>query len=280
MLALQKDELWEYFKPLWNDLLQVTPAPGFLLAGGYGLFLKQKWLQMNRDKASIAAIDRWKDPTPRVTRDYDIIHELSLIHSDDNQRRMHEILEKYGFNPVARKEQWQFAKGGEKVLAKIDFHCPLSSKETETSQGRLYVRGLGDPETAGFDQHPFYFQYDGVNIAVPNPVTWAVMKLTAMFDHQGKSHTKRDAKFYEDQAKKHAQDVCRVIAMTTRDERDSAESVASAIQEADAFKRAVTIQNDFFQKEDGWGRLVIQTQWLEDDLRAILDTLSSWFRQK
>lgn len=30
------------FVPLWADLTAV--APGLLLAGGYGLFLKQSWL--------------------------------------------------------------------------------------------------------------------------------------------------------------------------------------------------------------------------------------------
>jgi hypothetical protein len=36
------DPLWRYFVPLWADLTAV--APGLLLAGGYGLFLKQSWL--------------------------------------------------------------------------------------------------------------------------------------------------------------------------------------------------------------------------------------------
>ena len=37
-----QDELWPHFVPLWTDLRKI--APGLLLAGGYGLFLKQQWL--------------------------------------------------------------------------------------------------------------------------------------------------------------------------------------------------------------------------------------------
>ena len=37
-----QDELWPHFFPLCKDLRAI--APGFLLAGGYGLFLKQQWL--------------------------------------------------------------------------------------------------------------------------------------------------------------------------------------------------------------------------------------------
>ena len=37
-----QDELWPHFVPLWTDLRSI--APRLLLAGGYGLFLKQQWL--------------------------------------------------------------------------------------------------------------------------------------------------------------------------------------------------------------------------------------------
>ena len=41
-----EDLLWPHFAPLWIDLRQVT-FPDILLAGGYGLFLKQRWLWSN-----------------------------------------------------------------------------------------------------------------------------------------------------------------------------------------------------------------------------------------
>ncbi len=37
-----QDGLWPHFVPLWTDLRAITPT--LLLAGGYALFLKQRWL--------------------------------------------------------------------------------------------------------------------------------------------------------------------------------------------------------------------------------------------
>ncbi len=65
-----QDELWPHFAPLWAELRAV--APGLLLAGGYGLFLKQRWLVSQLpsigagDRARILVpMHRWNDQTPR-----------------------------------------------------------------------------------------------------------------------------------------------------------------------------------------------------------------------
>lgn len=37
------DLLWPHFQPLWRDLVAAC-STNILVAGGYGLFLKQRWL--------------------------------------------------------------------------------------------------------------------------------------------------------------------------------------------------------------------------------------------
>ena len=37
------DLLWPHFRPLWRDLVAAC-STNILVAGGYGLFLKQRWL--------------------------------------------------------------------------------------------------------------------------------------------------------------------------------------------------------------------------------------------
>ena len=37
------DLLWPHFQPLWRDLVAAS-STNILVAGGYGLFLKQRWL--------------------------------------------------------------------------------------------------------------------------------------------------------------------------------------------------------------------------------------------
>jgi hypothetical protein len=54
MSGNEQDELWPHFVPIWTDLRNI--APGLLLAGGYGLFLKQQWLQVNPDVPVIVPI--------------------------------------------------------------------------------------------------------------------------------------------------------------------------------------------------------------------------------
>ncbi len=66
---------------------------------------------------------------------------------------------------------------------------------------------------------------DGLTVITPNPVTWCSMKLAAMRDQRVKSEDTRlspeGQKENRKKAVKHAMDVCRVVAMTTRAERDA-----------------------------------------------------------
>ena len=39
-MKLTDDPLWPHFEPLWNDLLKMSSR--LLVAGDYGLFLKQR----------------------------------------------------------------------------------------------------------------------------------------------------------------------------------------------------------------------------------------------
>ena len=43
---------------------------------------------------TLVAIHRWKDQTPRVTKDFDFLISLNLIASPEEQRRLHEVLDK------------------------------------------------------------------------------------------------------------------------------------------------------------------------------------------
>ena len=80
------DDLWPHFAPLWTDLRAITP--GLLLAGGYGLFLKQQWLLSQMEArtpteqggiATLVDMARWMNPTPRVTKDLDFVVQLDMI---------------------------------------------------------------------------------------------------------------------------------------------------------------------------------------------------------
>jgi hypothetical protein len=66
------DLLWPHFMPLWQDL-RAASSTGILIAGGYGLFLKQRWLSEGTPPRTVVPIQNWRDAIPRVTKDVDLV---------------------------------------------------------------------------------------------------------------------------------------------------------------------------------------------------------------
>jgi hypothetical protein len=310
-----QDELWPHFLPLWTDLREI--APGLLLAGGYGLFLKQQWLisqlrflgsesgdslvterrakPVADEVGTLVAIHRWNDQTPRVTKDFDFIASVDLIASQDRQQRLHEALGKHGFDVVPANARWQFEKKvGEGRSVVLDFHAPSPAEERgdlrvqsrrvkpQPSLGQIGIHGRVNPEAASSELYPFSFTYDGVEIVLPNPVTLTLMKLVAMSDRRSASQDtsiSADKRQEEDrQARKHAEDVCRVMAMMTREESEFATSVLEVVRMTPVFAAATATFSESFQRDENWGSQVVTEKWQAEDLLLIQDTLAAWFR--
>lgn len=291
MSDLSSKSMWPEFFALWPEL-QAVGAGSVVLAGGYGLFLKQTWLLAHPEVPTIISLAQWLDSTPRGTNDFDFVIGVDLIASADAQVKVRAMLEKHGFKP--KSPMWQFEKplgGGLSIV--VDIHAPHpaeADKGVKVEQGRVKrkpslgaqaLHGRADPESIGFDLRPFRFEMDGRSIATPNPVTWCSMKLTAMRDQRVKSEDARlspaERKEIRNKAVKHALDVCRVVALTTRDERDGTAEVIRCIEDAAPFKQAASIAAEYFQPE-GWGPTVVEFAWAPDDLRLIRDTLAAWFK--
>ena len=249
MIIQPTTDLWPYFVPLWIELNKITP--NFLLAGGYGLFLKQRWL-LTEPAPVLVPIERWNSPVPRATKDLDVIVELNIIASPENQHQIHEILDAQGFQVVPGNERWQFQKiiGVDRSVI-IDFHSPKPElgRSDLRAEGRRVkpkpslkqtgIHGHENFEAVGCELHPFRFAIDDVQIAVPNPVTWGIMKMVAMRDRLRKSRDPENAEDIrreeEGQARKHAEDVYRVLAMMTRDESDKASEILAEIRTTPAY---------------------------------------------
>ena len=71
------DPLWAHFKPLWLDFEKAGGA--ILVAGGYGLFLKQQWLLESDTERIVIPLEGWQDAVPRATKDMDLVVSLDLI---------------------------------------------------------------------------------------------------------------------------------------------------------------------------------------------------------
>lgn len=243
---------------------------------------------------TVIAIHRWKDQTPRVTKDFDFIASLDLIASEEEQRRLNEALKKNGFEVVPANARWQFEKkvsAGRSVV--LDFHAPSPAEERsdlrvqsrrvkpQPSLGQTGIHGRENPEAASSELHPFSFTCAGVEIILPNPMTLTLMKLVAMRDRRLASQVastpaeKRQEE--ERQARKHAEDVCRVIAMMTRDESETTGDVLDAVRGSRVFEVATATFSEFFKTGEGWGSQAVAKRWQPEDFQIIQNTLATWF---
>jgi len=288
------DPMWEEFRPLWTDL-QAAGSRVFV-AGGYGLFLKQHWLLSHRDHPVVIAPENWLDITPRVTKDLDIIIGLELLASRSAQGVIAQAMARNQFEVVEENPRWQFQKrvaSGQKIL--VDFHSELPKSENKhlaldklrvkhkPSLGEGGIHGRQNPEAAGSELHPFQFQTDGIAILVPNPVTWSLMKLIAARDRKRRADdAARDEEyrtFHREHALKHARDVARVVAMTTRAERDRAVEVVDVVRQEPAFSDVVDACDQIFLRDQAWGADIAARMWRAEDWKLIRSILTDWFRQ-
>ncbi len=306
------DKLWPHFAPLWKDLQRI--APDLLLVGGYGLFLKQQWLlsQLSflgpetgdttatqreeelvvNEVRTVVPIERWKNQTPRVTKDFDILASLDVIASSEQQRQFHDALIEHGF--VFKIKLWQFEKKiGEDQSVILEFHAPSPKEKRDDlrlegkrvkpkpSLGEFGIHGRENAEAAGSEFHPFSFIHSGVEILLPNPVTLTLMKLIATRERHQRSENAsslaENRPKERRQAQKHAEDVCRVVAMMTLEERDSADFILASVRDTQVFKDAQSTFSEYFQTNESWGSQAVIDKWENNDFDVIRETLAAWY---
>ena len=289
------DFLWEHFLPVWRDF-GTSSAGSILIAGGYGLFLKQQWLKQLGNIPTVIPFQNWIDTEPRVTKDVDLILGLDLIKDSSQQKTFLSSLSKNGFEPSDRphEQRWKFIKRiqGDRSIV-VEMHASKPERgmtgiiatdkrvKHKPSLGSHGVHGRTNPEAAGSELVPFTFAMDGVELKVPNPVTWSVMKLAATSDRWSLSQSpdldEQGRDYSRFQAAKHAQDVFRTIALMTLQERDHAGEVVASISEHEAFRRAREIWNNDFSISPIPVVRELASKWRQDDALTIRQILSGWF---
>ena len=290
--ALSEDSLWPYFGPLWKDI-QSIGQKHVLIAGGYGLFLKQTYLLSNQDVLVVVPFERWPDTRPRVTKDLDIVLGLDLIVDAEPNKQLSQTLRNHSFQVSAENPRWQFERqvlGSQKVIVELHAELPSDPQQNlkvkdfrvkhKPSLGDHGIHGRTTPGAVGCELYPFLFEIDGVPVSVPNPVTWSIMKLDAANNHWRKSNdsnrTEEQRQLNRVQAIKHAKDLCRDVAMSTRDEIDTAPMIVDAIRPSPAYTRAITIFDTLFT--DIQLRATMADGWIEDDFALIQSTLDAWLK--
>lgn len=116
---------------------------------------------------------------------------------------------------------------------------------------------------------------------IPNPVSIAVMKLTAMRDRWIRSNdsglTPEQRSFEKDQSLKHAKDVFRSVAMITREENDNLPDILINMKDSDVFVEAGKIFREFFADETSPGFMMVSSGWAQNDINTINYVVREWF---
>ena len=242
---------------------------------------------------SLVDVSQWLDSQPRTTRDLDLVVGIDLMASEGAHVLIHDSLITNGFSPVPQNAKWQWEKiidADRNVI--VDMHVPVSAdenKDVRIQSRRVKYRkslekgihGREDPEAVGGNQSNFKFEWQGEAIKVPNPLTWSVMKLVAMADRMDASRNPENdsesRQFDRAQAQKHAHDVCRVVAMTTREEMDQLGFVTGIVREGKSFGRACDACRDQVLADDGFGVAVVREAWRPEDFELIRRQLAKWF---
>ena len=285
-----QDPLWPEFASLWEELGKMEPP--VVLSGGYGLFLKQLFLTAHPEVATTVPLARWRGE-PRSTRDLDFLLDVQLIAQADKQKEIRATLDANGYVPL--NPHWQFQKqlSPERVIH-VDLLAPLpdadapnvrsvgSRVQSRPTLGAQGVHGHQATDAIGCDLNPFGFEWIGVALVVPNPISWCVMKLCATRDRWNRAQDassdapKRDEQ--RDQALKHAGDVCRLAAMMTREERAGTPKIIDVLREEAAFRDAAGIAQEFFLRDGAimTREPTIRQAWEETDFQTVQRVLGSW----
>lgn len=289
------DPLWPHFQPLWADL-QNKQADRIFIAGGYGLLLKQAWVWQT-EVSIVIPLNRWRDANPRVTNDVDLVISVEIIAGTSSNQSILVALSKNGFLVTEKLlgKRWQFTKCiGENRSVLVELHAPhpgqpradIRVEEIRVKHhpplGDAGIHGRTNPEAIGCELQPSRFELGGQAISIVNPVTLCVMKLTALRDRweasQDLSKTQRDREFSQLQATKHAQDVCRIVAMVTVDERNSASRIVAALKHEAPFEIAAKIVDTHFRDERNPAARSARNSWEQEDVLQIDKILDSWFK--
>lgn len=206
------------------------------------------------------------------------------------------------------EEKWRWVKSvaGNEIVVKSEFMSfgfrdkppgvkQSSKRVRRRNSGKNFIETHLHEELKGWEVHDggqFEFQIRGANIVVPNPMTWAVMKLNASgekyeqanrgdadwINAQKQPPTGKKRDWLGEQAKKHAQDLWRIIALTTRDESDAISGeLKSAVQKGLKYKSAKTALTQLFVPEDGFGGRAGSEDWEPNDVSTMQDMLTRWF---
>ena len=287
-------KLVDHLKTTLLDLAYEFRDTGFpiILAGGYGLYLKQLYRQRPDAPRTLLPSELW--PAPRNTEDLDIFLQTDIVASVEHMKAVRSALDRLGFTVVERVRFMHF----EKVLGaigqvKVDLltgptddpttrrKLRLQNKPRVRPKGKVELHAYLTNEAIGVEEAPTEIPVSGERstgdpyrtiVHVPQPFTFLLMKLHAFADR------KEDAD--RDLGRHHVLDLYRLVAILTEDEYKSVREQVSKHRAQAAVSHAEKIVASDFRDLRAIGILRLREHTLvrsDFDFATFLEVLHECF---
>lgn len=227
-----------------------------VLAGGYGLYLKQQRL-LGSDERTLFPREAW--PIPRTTEDIDLLLYAEIATDASRMREIREALDGLGFVPIETAKYYQFVRNDGAGLVEIDLLAgPLGVHESRVPADRRRVRPRPSvnlharraPEALGVGEESIPITIEdasGVEVLLPNALTFVLMKLGALNDRAEDED--------KDFGRHHALDLYRCVAMLTPGEDDAATRIRNRYAGHQALRTGHEQIELLFRPAEGVGRI-------------------------
>ena len=265
--------------------LRDQPMP-LILAGGYGLYLKQVHLQETPSSPTLIPGELW--PAPRATEDLDVLLRTEVLVDADRMRSIRAALDRLGYLPIPEAKYMQFVKtfGGGRFV-KIDLLTgPLGTFADDPRlrvddrrvrpRKSVQLHAHRTDEATGFQENTLVIPLSGVLSSgeayeavahIPQTFTLLLMKLHAFRDRC------RDAE--KDMARHHALDLYRIVAMMTEVEFQQTRQQVERHQGDPVTGEARRIVTESFSSAESLGSLRLREHPLWDEAMALQAFLSA-----
>jgi hypothetical protein len=256
--------------PLLTTLLDLDAALGskapLILAGGYGLYLKQLYLTENSRIQTLFAPGDW--PAARTTNDIDLVLQAEIVTDSVSMKSLRRALDQLGCRVVETAKYTQFVRDMKPGPVKIDLlAAPLGRfanrvpKDPRRVKPRPSVKLHASKleEALGVDRHARRLPIEGrlssggkhrTEILIPQAFTYLLMKLCAFRDRMDDMD--------QQLGQHHALDIYRIVGMLTRDEDPDVRHLRLEFAEHPTVVEARGIAVTHFTFPDGIGRLRIR----------------------
>ena len=272
--------------PLTTTILDLDAALGgdadLLVAGGFGLYLKQLHLERS-DEKTLLPRSRW--PEARTTQDIDLFLRAEIIIDAERMASYRKAIDRLGFVVEPDAKWLKFARQVNGLTVLIDLMVgPLGELETKVERRNvrvkpkgssgLHARAANDAIEVEHDPLRLPVSDEGrtCEVLVPQAFSFALMKLGALRDRIG------DAA--KDEGRHHALDLYRIMAMLTEPEDVAAKELAARHAGNPVVAEATRIIDELIADAHGLGRIRLREHplcpddadpaWLAAELRRLI----------